>query len=72
MTCAWTETSSAETGALALAAAELVRVALEVRRIQADQREQVGDAVAPFRLRADRVNHQRLLDDRPCAHPWIE
>ena len=68
MTCAWIDTSSADTGssammndgferqrareadALALAAAELVRVALEVGRIEADQREQLGDAVAPLGL----------------------
>ena len=39
--------------ALALAAAELVRVAIEVRRIEADQVEQIRDAIAALRLRAD-------------------
>jgi hypothetical protein len=42
--------------ALPLAAAELMRIAIEVRRIEADQPEQIGDAIAPLGLRADRVN----------------
>ncbi len=50
--------------ALPLAAAELVRIAIEVRRIEADQPEQLGDAIAPLGLRADAVDDQRLFDDR--------
>ena len=37
--------------ALPLAAAELVRIAIEVRGIEADQLEQIGDAIAPLRFR---------------------
>ena len=54
----------ASADALPLAAAELVRVAIEVRRIEPDQPEQLGDPVAALRLRPDLVDDQRLLDDR--------
>ena len=37
--------------ALPLAAAELVRIALEVRRVEADELEQLRDALAPRRAR---------------------
>ena len=76
MTCAWIETSSAETGssatmnfgstasaraipiALALAAGELVRIAVRVIRLQADHREQLLNAplgVLPVRQPVDRA-----------------
>ena len=58
--------------ALPLAAAELVRVALEVRRVEADQPEQLGDARAARRPVAEPVDDERLLDDLPRAHPRVE
>ena len=70
MTCAWIETSSADTGssatisfglqgqragdadALPLAAGELVRVAVVVLRVEADQLEQLGPRLsAPLSAR---------------------
>ena len=49
--------------ALALAAAELVRIAIEVRRVQADEAEQLGDARRARGAVAEPVDDERLLDD---------
>ena len=49
-----------------------MRVSLEVRRVEANQIEQLGDARAPRGARADPVNDERLLDDLPRAHARVE
>ena len=49
--------------ALPLAAAELVRIALEVRRVEADEPEQLGDARAARGAGRRAVDDERLLDD---------
>ena len=50
--------------ALALSAGELVRILLAVRRMQADQRQQLADAVARFLLAVDQAEGaDRLGDD---------
>ena len=53
--------------ALALAAGELVRVALGVRGLEADQRQQLGDAFAPLGGRERRVQQQRLGSVSPTV-----
>ena len=57
---------------LPLAAAELVGIPRELRRIEPDQLEQVRDARAALRACADAVDYQRLLDDRTDAHPRVQ
>ena len=49
--------------ALPLAAAELVRVPLEMRRVEADQPEELRHARLALRARAEPVDDERLLDD---------
>jgi hypothetical protein len=58
--------------ALPLTAAELVRVALEVCRVQADELEQLADAAATLVSIAEAVNDQRFLDDLTCPHPRVQ
>ena len=59
--------------ALALAAGELVRVALGVLGREADLVQQLGDALAPPRLRQDvGVDHPGLGDDLEDRHPRVE
>ena len=57
---------------LALAAAELVRVALEVRGVEADQPEQLSHPRPPLGARAQPVDDQRFLDDLTRPHSRIE
>jgi hypothetical protein len=57
---------------LALAAAELVRVAVQEVRVQADDVEQLGDPLAALGRRADLVDGQRLADDPAHGHPRIQ
>ena len=91
MTCAWTETSSAETGssqtmisglsasaagdadALALAAGELVRVAVDVLGVEADHVQQVLRPRLAVALRRDLgVDLERLADDVADRHARVE
>ena len=60
-----------EPDALPLAAAELVRVAARERRVETDERQQLGDPGAPVRLRADAVDVERLLTMLSDAHPRV-
>jgi hypothetical protein len=58
-----------DTGALALAAGQLVRIAIEVVARQADTFEQFGDLAAPFIRLADSMETKRIrnrLLDRPA------
>src|SRR5580765_1829036 len=61
-----------QTDALSLPAAELVRVALEMRRIEANEVEELCHAGAPGVAIAELVDDQRFLDDLPRAHPRVE
>src|SRR5438132_8011690 len=61
-----------EADALPLAAAELVRIPFEVRRIEADEVEQLGHARAPLGAAPESMDDQRLLDDVPRAHARIQ
>ena len=59
--------------ALALAAGELVRIVVHLRRPQADLLEQLGDrACSPRAPRGDAVHAQRLADDVARGHARIE
>ena len=58
--------------ALALAAAELVRIAPPQLGIEPDVREQLGDPRGALGLRADAMDDERLLDDRLDPHPRVE
>ena len=59
--------------ALALPAAELVRVARRRLRRQADQLEQLGNPPSPLLgARADAVDHQPLADDARDPHARIQ
>ena len=58
--------------ALPLAAAELVRVLVDVGGVEPDELEQLPHARATLLARADLVNDERLLDDRADAHPRIQ
>ena len=49
--------------ALALAARELVRVALAEVGVEPDRREQLADPLVPLGLRPDVVDVERLADD---------
>ena len=57
---------------LALAAGELVRVAVAVVRVQAHGGQQVADPLPPLVLRAHVVDVQRLADRGPGRHPRVE
>ena len=48
---------------MTLAAAELMGVPIEVRRIEADEMEQLGHAGPPRAAIAEAVDDQRLFDD---------
>src|SRR5205814_10476150 len=61
-----------QTDALVLPAAELVRIAAQAIRIQADQLEQLADASQALRLRAQLVEDERLFDGLTDAHPRIK
>jgi hypothetical protein len=43
-----------------------------MRRIEADQIEELGDPFAPLGLRADAMNYERLFDDGERAHARVE
>ena len=58
--------------ALALSAAELVRIPRELRPVEPDQLEQLRDARTSLRLAPDAVDDQRLFDDVADPHPRIE
>ena len=58
--------------ALALAAGELVRVALGVVGVEPDRRQQLADALAALGLGADAVDVERLADDAAGRHPRVE
>ena len=58
--------------ALALAAGELVRVARQGGRRQADLLEQAGDFGAHLAGRDDVMRPQRLFQDRPDGHARVE
>ena len=49
---------------LALTTRELMRIAIRVRRIEADEAQHLGDPCAALGCRADAVNSQRVTDDR--------
>jgi hypothetical protein len=69
----WIERERArDADALTLPPAELVRVTQDMRRLQADQLEQLGDASPPLRGAAEAVDDQRLLDDLTYTHARIE
>ena len=57
---------------LALAARELVRVAVREARVEADHVEQLADPDAPVLARADPVHDQRLADDVADRHARVE
>src|SRR5262249_3650334 len=61
-----------EADALPLAAAELVRVALEVGRVQPDEVEEFGDAHLALRACADAVDDQRFFDNLPRPHARVQ
>jgi hypothetical protein len=63
---------SREADALPLTAAELVWVAGELRRIEANQVEQFRDARPPGCLVTNSVNDQRFLHDVADAHPRVQ
>ena len=89
-TCAWIDTSSAETGssatisfglqreragdadALALAAGELVRVAVVVLRVEADQLQQVLHRALDAVLGLDVLDPERRADDRADGVPRVQ
>ena len=58
--------------ALALAAAELVRVALHEPRVEAHQRQQLGDALRGGLARGEAVDAQRLGEDVAHRLPRVE
>src|SRR6266849_8338761 len=73
MTWAWIDTSSGDTGALALAAGELVRIASHMIRLQTDGLEQIHDTL--FKLPPgfrQLVNDQGFANDRADVHARIE
>ena len=61
-----------EADALSLSAAELVRVAREMRRIETDEREELADPRLTLRLFPDLVDDERLLHDRSGPHPGVQ
>jgi len=58
--------------ALSLAARELVRVAIDEVRVEADRREQLAHAHPPLRRRSDAVDVERLADDAARGHARVE
>jgi hypothetical protein len=80
ITCAWIETSSAETGssqtisrdALALAAGELMRKVLHLVGPQADLLEQFRDPILLFYAAREAVHGERLADDVARRHARVE
>ncbi len=58
--------------ALALAAGELVRVAVHVARLEADAFEEPAHAVALLPAARDAVDRQRLADDGAGGHPRVQ
>ena len=90
MTCAWIDTSSADTGssqtislrpqrdrardadALALAAGELVRVAVVVLRVQADPLDEVLDLGLDAALGPCPLDAERRADDRADRVPRVQ
>ena len=89
-TCAWIDTSSAETGssatisfglqreragdadALALAAGELVRVAVVVLGVEADQLQQLLHRPLDAVLGLDALDPERRADDRADGVPRVQ
>src|SRR6266851_1818227 len=61
-----------EPDALPLAAAELMRISLEMRRVQTDQLEQFRDARLPLGACAQLVDDERLLDNLPRTHARVQ
>ena len=51
---------------------ELVRVAIEEVRVEADDVEQLGHPLASLGLRPDVVDAERLADDAPDRHPRVQ
>ena len=90
MTCAWIETSSAETGSsqtislgsqgegagdadpLALAARELVRVAVVVLGVQADELQQLLHLALDLVLGHDPWSRNGVADDRADGLPRVQ
>ncbi|MBW8896489.1 MAG: ABC transporter ATP-binding protein [Acidobacteria bacterium] len=64
--------SAGQADALSLAAAELMRVARQLGRIETDQLEQFGHSRFSIACVSDAVNDQRFLDDRPHPHARIQ
>ncbi|MBW8714162.1 MAG: ABC transporter ATP-binding protein, partial [Acidobacteria bacterium] len=60
--------SAGQADALSLAAAELMGVACQLRRIETDQLEQFSHSRFSVACVSDAVNDQRFLDDRPHSH----
>ena len=58
--------------ALALTAAEFMRVPRQMVRVETDQVEQVGDAPPSFGPRPELVNDERLFDDISRPHPRVQ
>ena len=58
--------------ALALAARKLMRVAVGIARVEAHLDHHGLDPVAPFRRRAEPVNHKRFADDGADRQAWVE
>src|SRR5262245_15030124 len=61
-----------EADSLALAAAELMRVPLQVSRVEADQAKELRDAVAARPAIAQLVDDERLFHDLSRAHSRVE
>src|SRR5690606_14328171 len=65
--------AAGDADALALTAGELVRVAVDVLRVQADDVQQVLDLLAPVALgRHLRVDLEGLTDDVAHRHPRVQ
>src|SRR5207253_9347209 len=63
---------ASQADSLTLTSAELMRIALEVRRVEADEMKELGDPLAPPPAVAQAVDDERLLDDLSRAHARIE
>ena len=72
MRLGWSASARCDPDALALAAGELVRVALGERRIEPHHLEQLGRAAVPARGVRPAIDRERLGDDAPHPHPRVE
>src|SRR5205809_813725 len=63
---------ASQADSLTLTSAELVRIAVEVRRVEADEVKELGDPIAPRPAVTQAVDDERLLDDLSRAHARVE